>query len=151
MMKQVIFSTVALLAGSLAAPAAEVWIPGVDVNMADEEGDTPLDVAETEEIMRLLREAAEEDNNNTALLEAAEKGNSELLSQLIASGADVNTANKDGETPLSEAAYFGRTECVKLLIAAGADVNMATSSGYTPLDAAETEEIKQLLRAAGAW
>ena len=57
MMKQVIFSTVALLAGSLAAPAAEVWAPGADVNMADKEGKTPLDVAKTEEIKRLLLEA----------------------------------------------------------------------------------------------
>ena len=100
-------------------------LPGVDVNKADEGNYTPLDWA-------------------------ARNGHTECVKLLIAAGADVNKANKWGETPLYEAAYWGHTECVELLIAAGADVNMADKEGKTPLDVAGTEEIKQLLRAAGA-
>ena len=159
---------------------------GADVNKkVNNWGHTPLHVAKTEEIKRLLREAAEkkpateqadenepqavpeqetaksrlqQQNNtlekyNTALLEAAEKGNSELMSQLLTAGTDVNKADKDGQTPLYWAAYKGHTECVKLLIDAGADINMANKYGWTPLREAayngRTECVKQLI-AAGA-
>ncbi len=69
---------------------------------------------------------------------------------LIDAGADINKENNSGYTLLLWAVEYGHTECVKLLIAAGADVNKASENGRTPLRAAKTEEIKQLLRAAGA-
>ncbi len=170
-------------------------VPKVSSNAltyVDKDGYTLLNIAKTEEIKRLLQEAAKRqlqqqnitpEKYNTALLEAAEKGNSELITFLITAGADVNTADKYGYTPLYRAAVGGHTECVKLLIAAGADVNKATNFGSTPLywaarnghpecvkllisagadvnkannwgstplEAAKTEEIKQLLRDAGA-
>ena len=57
----------------------------------------------------------------------------QYLSFLIAEGANVNWANKDGITPLLQAAEKGHTECVKLLIAAEAEVNTAYKNGKTPL------------------
>ncbi len=120
------------------------------------EGPTPLpdpkiskEVAQAE-LQQKGISAAEYDSK---LIEAAENGDDELVKLLIAAGADVNKANKYGNTPLYRAAWNGHTECAKLLIAAGADVNKADKFGETPLycaaDKGRTECVK-LLIAAGA-
>jgi ankyrin repeat protein len=82
---------------------------GMDVNVKNEAGVTPLHVA--------------------ALM-----GHKEIAELLIAKGADVNETDSDGKTPLLSAAYFGRKEIAELLIAEGADVNAKTTDGETPLD-----------------
>ena len=85
---------------------------GMDVDVKDESGETPLHFADNKEIADLL----------------------------ITSGADVNDADDDGATPLHKAAFQGYTEIAELLIANGADVNAKTMSGrggiMTPLDVA---------------
>ena len=48
-------------------------------------------------------------------------------------GADVNVADKWGNTPLSTAVMASHVACVKRLIVAGADVNVADKEGVTPL------------------
>ena len=67
---------------------------------------------------------------------AAYKDASDVAKQLMAGGADVNAANKDGYTPLHMAAYKDASNVAKLLIAGGADVNAADNDGETPLDLA---------------
>ena len=131
---------------------------GADVNKADKDGETPLYHAasggHTECVKQLIEAKADVNKANnwgyTPLYWAAYSGHTECVKQLIAAGADVNKADKEGQTPLHCAARHGRTECVKQLIAAGADVNKADKNGQTPLHAAKTEEIKRLLRTAGA-
>ena len=86
---------------------------GMDVDVKDESGETPLHFADNKEIADLL----------------------------ITSGADVNDADDGGATPLHKAAFQGYTEIAELLIANGADVNAKTMSGgrggiMTPLDVA---------------
>ncbi|MDO4752012.1 MAG: ankyrin repeat domain-containing protein [Akkermansia sp.] len=82
-------------------------------------------------------------------------GYPDKLQLLITAGADVNKADKDGETPLCRAANDGYSEeCVKLLLAApGIEVNKANKYGYTPLyraaDDGHTEIVKLLLAAPG--
>ena len=68
---------------------------GADVNLARENGSTPLNAA-------------------------AINGHSEVVKLLIEAGADVNKPNKYGETPLHLANKCGRTEIVELLKQAGA-------------------------------
>jgi serine/threonine-protein phosphatase 6 regulatory ankyrin repeat subunit B len=84
---------------------------GADVSKADEDGFTPLNVA----------------------------ANAPIATMLIERGADVNAANKLGETALWRAVKGGRADVVEALLQAGADVNKADRSGRTPLTVAADE------------
>ncbi len=85
---------------------------GVDVNVKDAGGQTPLHWA-------------------------VEEGHKEIAELLITKGADVNANNYGEWTPLHTAADIGHKEIIELLIAKGADVNAKITSGpiqgYTPL------------------
>ncbi|MDJ0835508.1 MAG: ankyrin repeat domain-containing protein [Acidobacteriota bacterium] len=69
---------------------------------------------------------------NQAVLELASAGKSELLSRVLAQGADVNTTGAYGETALHLAAWRGSLSMVKLLASKGADVDRADQLGRTP-------------------
>lgn len=73
----------------------------------------------------------------------------EIVQQLIAAGADVNAAAKDGRTPLHWACAFNFPQAVPLLLRAGAKVDARNEDGETPLFSA-SPEIAALLIAAGA-
>lgn len=62
--------------------------------------------------------------------EAAQRGESLQLQQLIESGACVNQVTVDSITPLHAASLQGQTQCVQLLLAAGAQVS--DPAGKTP-------------------
>jgi formylglycine-generating enzyme required for sulfatase activity len=94
-----------------------------------------------------------------------EAGYPEMVKILLASGADVNAAGKDGYTALIVASggrhlsaghhipgvhLDGYPEMVKILLASGADVNAATKEGDTALSLATNPEIRALLVQAGA-
>jgi hypothetical protein len=64
---------------------------------------------------------ATDNDRETALMEAADRGNLNAVLNLIVAGADVNAHNEDGETALMIAADDGHTAIVPALIAAGAD------------------------------
>ena len=70
---------------------------------------------------------------NTALYEAAARGDCGKLVAFIKAGADVNIANKDRQTALFRAAKKGHDECVEILIKAGVDVNITDRDGNTAL------------------
>lgn len=55
------------------------------------------------------------------------------VDQAIASGADVNSKDKNGWTALMFGASMGCVDCVKSIIAAGADVNAVNDDGKTAL------------------
>jgi hypothetical protein len=92
------------------------------------------------------------------LYSASRNGRPEVVSQLLAAGADVNQAYKhspydNGTTSLYAASMQGHSEVVGQLLAAGADANQANTDGSTPLWRASyggcSEIVSQLL-AAGA-
>jgi len=76
----------------------------------------------------------------TALLLAAEAGNSDSVKALIAAGADVNAKDKNGETALMKAVLLHPDthkpdlKSVVALIAAHADVNAKDKNGFTALN-----------------
>jgi ankyrin repeat protein len=98
-----------------------------------------------------------------ALVEAAKCGSPEMVSLLLAAGADpANSTNADGLTPLGAVAMGGcgasrvdapRYEVVQLLVAAGADPNGPMASGDRPLHVAAFNDVPAVvlpLIAAGA-
>jgi ankyrin repeat protein len=105
---------------------------GVDVDAADEDGQTPL-------------------------LYVADSGDAAMARLLIAHGADVNATMAYDETPLHRAAREGSAGMVEVLVNNGADVNAQTTDGLTALDYAigfegvrgGREAMTELLRAAG--
>ena len=70
----------------------------------------------------------------TALHWASRHGDGELVTALLAAGADARAATRfGGYTPLHLAAERGSAPIVTTLIAAGAAINARTSTGATPL------------------
>jgi ankyrin repeat protein len=58
---------------------------------------------------------------DTLLLKAAQDGDTDTVSALIAAGANVDAADQYGNTALMAAAFHGRTNTVSVLIAARAE------------------------------
>jgi len=81
------------------------------------------------EVQRMLQHndvdvnARELEENNTALILAAQNGRPMVVGALIGAGADVNAANKNGDTPLILASLNGHGAVVDALLKAGADVH----------------------------
>jgi ankyrin repeat protein len=86
------------------------------------------------------------------LIAAAHEGDIALIKSLLEKGADVNTADKDGNTALMQASNNGHTKTAKLLIEKGAEVNAIDKNGWTALMVASynshTETAKLLLEKA---
>ena len=60
------------------------------------------------------------------LLQAASKGDSDLVSTLLQDGEDVSRRSEDGETALHRAADGGHIEVVKILLKSGVDLGAQT-------------------------
>jgi len=90
---------------------------GVDPNLRDEEGLTPLHRA-------LI-------HNNPY--------NAEVVDLLLSRGADPNVRGRDGNAPLHLAAEFNRVQTAALLLKHGADPNAVNARGETPLHIAAGE------------
>jgi len=100
-------------------------------------------------------------NGDLTLLHQAAKFNPnvDVLKYLVLNGADVNVKNGGGWAPIHEAAHHNRNvEILKYLLSIGVDVNTKVDGGNaknlewyrnTPLDLANSEEKRQILRAAG--
>jgi ankyrin repeat protein len=110
------------------------------------------------EMIELL-EAATELPMAINVINAAQRGEWERLSRVVARGADVNAPELSNEprtagwTALMYAAEAGRVDIVSALLDRGADVNHSGRSSDTALTIAAAnghEAVVELLRAAGA-
>lgn len=70
------------------------------------------------------------------LFDAAKSGDLPAIARLLASGAAVNSRDRDQATPLIAAALVGQGEAAKLLLAKGADIQARNAGGFTALHAA---------------
>lgn len=87
------------------------------------------------------------------LRSAAFSGDLRSIQRLIAKGADINSADRDGWTPLVWAQLGDQPEAVKLLIEKGAAINAKDKAGNTVLAHAAMAgrvEIVEVLLAQGA-
>jgi uncharacterized protein len=110
---------------------------GADANAATLGGTTPLfpAVNVSAEMTRLLLDKGANPNqaNRGGATPIMFTRDAEVVSLLVARGADVKAKSKVGETALMDAAARGDLAAAKLLIAKGADVNAVDHRGYTPL------------------
>jgi len=104
---------------------------GIDVNLKDQNGDTPLLKAARNgerEIVEILIKAkakinATDADGRTAVAIAAGKGYDDMIMSLTSAGADLEVKDKKDNTPLIAAIKGGRIETVRALISAGASVD----------------------------
>lgn len=133
-----------------------------DVNIATKYGgETPLIVAAEkgyDDIITLLIKAKAAINpkpqpeldHQSALMAAASKGHASTVRILINAKARLNDKDSLGRTALFRASEAGHTEVVRILIQAKAKFNLLGPMEHTALSIARNDEIRELLKAAGA-
>lgn len=134
---------------------------GADVNLIND-GKTPLDVAEDDEIITILKEhgaktKAEVDKTKEEFINACLDNNVAYVKNMLEKNKQLANTAKDehGMTVLIMASINGNKEIVELLISSGADVNMqceAIQNENALICAAYSghKEIVELLLANGA-
>ncbi len=70
---------------------------------------------------------------NLSLLDAAKRGESELVASRLLDGASISTRDRFGNTALIYAARGAHVGTARVLIEAGANAKQANVSGHTPL------------------
>ena len=89
------------------------------------------------------------------LFTAADECMTKLAEWALATGADPNARDKDGNTPLHLAAEAGCIHAVELLLKYGADPNARNNEGKTPADLLNcptmTRAFKTLLEKGDLW
>ena len=114
---------------------------GANVNLADEDDWTPLQLASQNGCVEAIKALIEAEANVnladkdgwTTLHLASQSGHSEVVKLLVEIGLDVNALNRYDRTPLHLASRIGYSEVVEFLIENKADFNIADKDGETPL------------------
>lgn len=100
-----------------------------------------------------LESKTSQNDNRTALHEAASLGNVDATRFLLDEGAKKDAKTKSKSTPLHEAAWAGSTEVVRLLVRAGAQKESRNLDDSTPLQLAALrghQDVVKLLVDQGA-
>lgn len=115
---------------------------GLDLNVRNEGGETPLYCNRGYELLQTLLERGADpqistNNHETALSFHASWGNLDAVEILLRAGADPNHHDPEVDaTVLFYAVQFGHRLIVEALIEAGADVNFRNAKGRTAMSCA---------------
>jgi uncharacterized protein len=153
--------TIAAAQGNL-KKVHDLLLSGTPPNLTDISGRPAIGWAalegHTDVIQELLKAPrifvnAKDQQGNTAVLLAAQRGHAEAVDALIAGKADLNLDNNDGMTALMYAAQNGYLRIVQALVKAGADPTIQDRTGRTALDWAQDsnrQDVAQFLQRAAA-
>ena len=136
---------------------------GLDVNIGDDEGLTPLHkvaaYGQLESVRTFLRLGGRESMTKVAgtygtpLHQAVGKGHKDIMSLLLNEGCPINVADSTGRSLLHYAAGGGQIYMIEMLSEQGLDVNIGDDEGLTPLHKAaaygQLESVRTLLRLGG--
>lgn len=127
-------------------------IPGIDINIINQEGHTPLSLAVTRGhewcvYSLLARKDICRDNFSPLFLAILENNPYKLREILASAGASPNEkARWDNLSALHVAALLGRTECLRLLLATDGILLTTDNNHATPLHAAARKGHSDCLR-----
>lgn len=116
---------------------------GMDVDLSNKQGETPLMMASINGDLPLvktlvLKNKAQLDHISwTPLHYACSKGHLDIAQFLIANGAKVDSLSLGGTTPLMMAVQSGNELLVKLLLDKGANLQLRNSESITAIDIAD--------------
>ena len=116
---------------------------GMDVDLSNKQGETPLMIASINGDLPLVRtlvlkNKAQLDHISwTPLHYACAKGHLDIAQFLIANGAKVDSLNLGGTTPLMMAVQSGNELLVKLLLDKGANLQLRNAEAITAIDIAD--------------
>lgn len=82
----------------------------------------------------------------TALMEASENGETEIVADLLKHGADMNAPDSDGNTPLGFACGNGHYKIAHMLLKHGVRVNIRNNQGSTAFLSACTVGQKKIVK-----
>lgn len=83
---------------------------------------------------------------HTALSEAASQGHDNIITHLLALGANPNLCNDTGRSPMYQAAFNGHVNTISLLLESGADREaMDKSNGERPFDVAKDDATRAVV------
>jgi ankyrin repeat protein len=91
-------------------------------------------------------------NGRTALIDAVDKGNAEMVGLLLERGAGINTCDSRGFSPLLIAALNNNTDILLFLLSKNADIELNNKLALAPLLIAATygyADVVQILLSAG--
>lgn len=130
--------------------AAQVLIdwPKTKVELRNAHDESPLMMAslkgQTDVVRRLIARDADVNKPGwTALHYAATHGHTEIMTLLLDNHAYIDADAPNGNTPLMMAAFFGTPSAVKLLLEAGADPLLRNKGGQNAIDLANRAERKE--------